>query len=57
MTYDQPDDGFEPIEPDEPEFCLIHGYAYMMDSPGNPIPWCAECEKERAAHTESANQK
>lgn len=33
------------FEHDEPEFCVIHGYTYMMDSPGNPIPWCVKCEK------------
>lgn len=51
MTYDQwkttdPNESFEPIEPDEPEFCLIHGYVFMKYQWNNPIPHCTECERE-----------
>lgn len=52
MTYDhwkstEPDDGFEPIEHDAPEFCIVHGLEHMKYDFGNPIPYCTECERER----------
>lgn len=51
MTYDhwkatEPDDGFE-IEQDHLDFCLIHGYEHMKQDFGNPIAYCAECDRLR----------
>lgn len=54
MTYDhwkttEPDDGFEP---NEQEFCVIHGYEHMKQDFGDPIAYCAECDRLRQASAE-----
>lgn len=27
------------------DFCAVHGYEYMTTQFGNPIPYCAECDR------------
>lgn len=29
------------------EFCVIHGYEHMRSRFGDPVAYCAECERER----------
>lgn len=39
-----------PVEdwpPDEPDFCIIHGYEHMRTDRG-VIAYCTKCEEERA---------
>jgi hypothetical protein len=59
MTYDhwkttEHDNGFDH---DEPEFCVIHGYEHMKQDFGNPIAYCAECDRERQASAETEGGK
>jgi hypothetical protein len=33
------------------DFCLIHGYEFMRcDKVWGAIPYCEECDRERASH-------
>lgn len=27
------------------DFCILHGYEFMTRQFGNPIPYCAECDR------------
>ena len=29
------------------DFCPTHGYEHMVHKFGNPIPYCAECERRK----------
>lgn len=39
-------DNLTGIGPDD--FCLIHGYEGMRSRMGDPVPYCEDCEREKA---------